>query len=372
MCVSRVEIHRGRWKVKFEMSQITRVLKGASDLAVLKTLPQNPSAVSDPQTTLLIYDRRLFSASKEFKVWAKSFPHQRGFVGGEKLKALSAFPQNAEKLAHLVRHIAPHELTVLAVGGGSIGDFAGFFASVFKRGVRLVHMPTTWLAALDSSHGGKTALNASGAKNQFGTFYPAESVVLVGSLLNTQPRARVLDAMGELGKIALLDRSLFRILAKSRLHEAELLWSCLPLAILAKQKIVAKDPHERMGHRQILNLGHTVGHVFETTFGWSHGFSVAQGLFFALDFARQLEILSPKDFAKASEFLVLRLGLSDITEKRPFLSKVAFEKLLGADKKRMTEHKVVFVFLTGIGKPLRRAILFSEIVREAQRQGWVK
>lgn len=250
----------------------------------------------EPTSTLVIFDRRLETVSPAFRRWVRQFPYRYAVSSGEKLKQLRQFPVHFENIAEIAAPLTPRSMTVVAVGGGSVGDFAGFFASVYKRGVSLVHIPSTWLAAIDSSHGGKTALNNGRTKNQLGTFYPASQVLLERELLESQPSQRIQDGMGELGKIAIIDGGTWvRQLEASRLRGADLLWKFLKPAIQAKMKIVSRDPREQTGTRQILNLGHTVGHVFEAHYGWSHGHAVAQGLFFALDFALQRGDLSPRE-----------------------------------------------------------------------------
>lgn len=365
-----------------------------------KSLAGLPSGVFDLENTLLIYDKHLLRVSSEFRAWSKKFPHRYGARSGESIKELSDFAQHAEKLAQLAKSISPRSLTVLSAGGGSIGDFAGFFASVYKRGVRLVHMPTTWLAAIDSSHGGKTALNSGGAKNQFGTFYPADQVVVVRSVLAKQPTDRVQDAMGEFGKIALLQGgSLFRQISESRLDGEDLLWKFLEPAIDAKLKIVARDPREQNGYRQVLNFGHTVGHIFEAALGWSHGRSVGQGLFFALDFSLERGLLPPAQYERSCDLLSLKLGIADKiidgdggvgadgfnfrkvhnnrdskiqSQGKKTISVRLFEKLLMSDKKRNNGKKITFVFLARVGQPQRLQVHASEIVAEARRQGLLK
>jgi 3-dehydroquinate synthase len=323
---------------------------------------------------LVIYDHHLLEISDEFRKWIQKFQFRYPVQSGEGLKDLDQFAGHVKKLSQLAEPMNSRKMTVLAVGGGSVGDFAGFFASVFKRGVSLIHIPTTWLAAIDSAHGGKTALNLDSVKNQIGTFYPAKQVVLVRSVLTSQPQALAQDAMGELGKIALIDGgSWVKRLEKSQRSQSDsdLLWDNLKNAIDAKMRVVIKDPVESKGVRQILNLGHTVGHVFETAFGWSHGFSVAQGLFFALEFSEHKGLLSEKEFDRAMRFLSERLGLAPDRPQQA-LSAKAFTSILSADKKRSGRDDVTFIFLRKFGKVERRSVPIAEIVSEAKRQGWIQ
>jgi 3-dehydroquinate synthase len=309
--------------------------------------------------------------SGEFKSWLRKFPHRYAVTSGENLKDLKQVAGHFQKLSKLASELSPKTMTVVAVGGGSVGDFAGFFASVFKRGVRLVHVPSTWLAAVDSSHGGKTALNISGVKNQIGTFYPADKVLLVRSLLMGQPEIRVKDAMGELAKIALIDGGPWvRRLKRNSLVGSDLLWNFLKPAIQAKMKIVDQDPREKTGIRQVLNLGHTVGHVFETAYGWPHGQAVSQGLFFALEYSVADGALKSRDALEIYDLLEKKFSLAREWPHRP-LSARRFSDLLLQDKKRSNGNQITFIFLSRIGKPMRRSVTVSNILREARRQGVV-
>lgn len=323
----------------------------------------------DPSLSVLIYDRKLESISAEFRKFAKSFPIRYAVESGEQLKNLDRFPLHCQRLARLAATLPARQMTVVAAGGGSVGDFAGFFASVYKRGVRLVHLPTTWLAAIDSSHGGKTALNVTGAKNQIGTFYPAHATVVVRSILSSQPPARIEDAMGELAKVAMIDGGAWvKKLEATPLGGEALLLKFLALAIEAKLKIVRRDPLEEIGLRQILNLGHTMGHVIEVTDQLSHGVAVAQGLFFALEFSRSEGFLSDAKFERAMN-LMAHLGLAPKPVQAMSVKRLT--QLLQKDKKRTKAGEITYVFLRAFGRCERQAISIQKLVREARRQGWV-
>ncbi len=324
----------------------------------------------ESQNTLVIYDRILEKVSKEFRGWVRNFPARYGVVSGEDLKDIEAFPAHLTKLANLSADFPARKMTVLAIGGGSVGDFAGFFASIYKRGVRLIHVPSTWLAAIDSSHGGKTALNFAGAKNQIGTFYPASQVVLIRSLLASQPRARIEDAMGELGKIALIDGGAWtKKLESSKLRGEDLLWAFLKPAILSKLKVVEKDPREISGIRQILNLGHTVGHVIEADLGLSHGAAVGQGLYFALDYSEERGYLKSRDADRARRLL---FEVMEIQPHPRLIRSRRFVELLAKDKKSAAAGEVTFIFLEKWGRTRRESVSVSSILNEAKRQGWAK
>ena len=178
---------------------------------------------------------------------------------------------------------------MVALGGGSVGDFAGFFASVCKRGLPLIQIPSTWLAAIDSAHGGKNALNVGSMKNQLGTIAFARRIFLSKHLLCGQPTERAQEAMGELAKIAIIDGGPWvKELLAAPESDGELLWRFLSCAVAAKYKVVLSDPLERLSVRHQLNLGHTIGHILEIQHQLPHGLAVAQGLHFALELSTRV------------------------------------------------------------------------------------
>lgn len=342
-----------------------------------RSIPMSLQIVSKPPSVrafgphaLLIYDKRLSRAAGGFADWASQFPAAWAVEGGERLKDARGFARAVERLADEAGSWPPRETTIVAAGGGSVGDFAGFLASVFKRGVGLVHVPTTWLSALDSAHGGKTALNVRGFKNQIGTFYPAKDAIACKPWLFAQPPERARDALGELAKIALIDGGAWtRALIVEAGREDEAIWQALPFAVRAKMKVVARDPFERKGDRQTLNLGHTLGHALESECGVPHGQAVAEGLCFAVEWSAQRGLLPRRRLLEIEEFLNDRIGLRD--ERRSRLSASRLKAALALDKKRAGKG-ATFVFLRGWGAPARAAVSFDEIVREARRQGRVR
>jgi 3-dehydroquinate synthase len=321
---------------------------------------------TNPELTVFIYDRVL---EEKHSGWIETFPFRFAVDSGERLKSLESFSTFCERLSSSGFDLPSRQMTVVAAGGGSVGDFAGFFASVYKRGVRLVHVPTTWLAAIDSAHGGKTALNVGGAKNQIGTFYPAAVTCLVRDVLESSGEERINDAMGELAKIALIDGGAWvRQLERSRLYGAELMWKFLKPAVDSKMKVVRKDSFEEKGLRQVLNLGHTLGHALESAFELSHGTAVAQGVFFALDYSRQKKFLKEAAFERAMSLM----GLLGLAPHPRALEAGDLKRALLSDKKRDKKEAVTFVFLRGFGRPERKSVRVDDVVAEARRQGWVR
>ncbi len=350
-----------------------------SELHFTRNLPSPKLFGTD---SLVIYDRKLLRAVPNFKKWVDRFPVVYGVQSGERLKDVAHFPGHMAKLIRATQHLSPRDMTIVVAGGGSVGDFGGFVASIFKRGVSLVHVPTTWLAAIDSSHGGKTALNVGAAKNQLGTFYSANSIYLVSSILKDQPRVRALDAMGELAKMLLIDGGAFaqrfvkHAEKKQQSVEVEdLAWRFLNEAVRAKYKVVKCDPREVKGHRQVLNLGHTLGHILEAQMQLPHGTAVGQGLYFALNWSRRRNYLSNSEFESAIRILeICQITPMNETKKyraiRPSVR--AARVLLSKDKKRQGRDRTTFIFLKRIGRPFRDAIRNEDLFEEAKLQGWLR
>ncbi|MEE8331826.1 MAG: hypothetical protein V3R84_08645 [Acidimicrobiia bacterium] len=321
--------------------------------------------------TLLVYDTAL-DQSPSFVALRDAFETRYPVTGGEGLKELAAFPTHAENILGLVAGSPRSNITIVAAGGGSVGDFGGFVASVLLRGVAFVNVPTTWLAAIDSAHGGKTALNAGGFKNQIGTFHVAKEVWACKALLEGVPEAEARAAYGELIKVAMLAGGELLAEVASSSIDAGGLWALLPSAIAAKLDIVAVDQREETGHRQLLNLGHTLGHALESHFGLAHGVAVGCGLRFSVAWSDARNYL---DAAEADKLLSLldrfpEFGQQALPKGKP-LSRSRLTELLSRDKKARGSGRVAFVFLEAAGTPRLEAVVIEDIVDEAQRQGWL-
>lgn len=324
---------------------------------------------------VLIYDRILGRQIKGFTEWAERFPVSYGVKGGEELKSLDAFPRHMANLLAETERLSPKNIVIVVVGGGSVGDFGGFAASILKRGVRFVQIPSTWLAAIDSAHGGKNALNISGVKNQIGTFHFPEEIHLVRSVLFSEDAERALDAYGELAKMALIDGGRWsRAIAGSQDVEGHLIWSCLPNAIQAKYRVVAKDPFEKKKIRQVLNLGHTVGHALEAYHGLSHGAAVAQGLLFSMEWSRRKNLLKDPAYARVRSFLNERFFFQPLPQLKGFkkIPQKDFLHLIRNDKKRISTSLITEVFIQDFGKTRLLNVPLNSLAEEAKLQGWVE
>jgi len=183
----------------------------------------------------------------------------------------------------------------IAVGGGVIGDIAGFAASIYKRGCRFALVSTTLLGMVDASVGGKTGFDLFEIKNLAGTFYPALSVYMPLDALSTLPKKEFKSGLAELIKTAVLagDDLLNDVKKMSNDTSYDLLRSCIEKAVMYKGSIVSEDPKETTGKRMLLNLGHTFGHALESACGLgsiTHGEAVAWGMVRACELGTKMSI----------------------------------------------------------------------------------
>lgn len=246
------------------------------------------------------------------------------FDGGEENKSLASLGRILEEMA--VAHLTRKSM-VIALGGGIVGDVAGFAAATYMRGVRCVQVPTTLVAAVDSSVGGKTAINLAAGKNLAGAFWQPSAVIMDVDTLRTLDDHRIADGVAEALKHGVLrSRELFDAVAAGRACEPEIIAENVRI----KSAVVAEDAHEN-GVRKILNLGHTFGHAIEkcSNFEVSHGHAVAIGVCMAARAARSMGRLSDGDCAAIIEG-VAGCGLPTTTD----LPRAALVDAMLSDKKR--------------------------------------
>ena len=261
------------------------------------------------------------------------------FDAGEESKNLTTY---SELLGFLAEEGFTRTDTVLALGGGVVGDLAGFAAATYMRGIHLVNMPTSLLAAIDSSVGGKTAVDLPKGKNLVGAFYQPELVLFDTDFMKSLPYDEIRNGLGEGVKYAILEGGeIFDILSSGL--TAENLEDFIALSVEAKKRIVEADEREK-GTRKLLNLGHTVAHAVETLTDYvvPHGVAVAYGVRVMTRLAHDRAELSDEDFYKIEELLLendLALELNPVEELIPYFS---------ADKKKAGD-VLTLVTIEGIG-----------------------
>ena len=198
------------------------------------------------------------------------------FPSGEEYKNFSLLYSILEKMTGAGLH---RNSRLFAVGGGVVGDIAGLAAALYMRGISCVQIPTTLLSQVDSSVGGKTAVDLGGVKNVVGAFYQPCEVLVAPSFLNSLPQREIKCGMGEIVKYAALNAELYQLLKanEENLGDLAFLQTLVAPCIRHKARVVEEDEKE-CGLRKSLNVGHTTGHAIELSSGLSHGESVLWGM----------------------------------------------------------------------------------------------
>jgi 3-dehydroquinate synthase len=235
---------------------------------------------------------------------------------------------------------------VVALGGGVVGDTAGFTAAVYHRGVTVVHAPTTLLAMVDAAIGGKTAVNLPEGKNLLGAFHQPVAVVANVTTLATLPDVEYRSGLGEVAKYALMPdgAAVATILDDHpdgvRDRDPGVLTDLVAACAAVKARIVASDPEERTGTRATLNYGHTLGHALETTGAYEipHGEAVAVGLVFAANLAHALERIDADTVTAVHD----RVAALDLPTRVPGTHR-ADELLAVMRRDKKTRHELTFV-----------------------------
>jgi 3-dehydroquinate synthase len=252
----------------------------------------------------------------------------------------------------LVANRFGRDALVLALGGGVVGDLAGFVAACYQRGVDFVQVPTTLLAQVDSSVGGKTAVNHPGGKNLIGAFHQPRAVLADTDVLATLPERELQAGIAEIIKYGMIcDRGFFTWLEQHidalRAREAQVVSQAIYRSCQIKAQIVGRDERER-GDRALLNLGHTFGHAIEAATGyveWLHGEAVGVGLLIAAQMSQRLGGLAEADVERVQRLLE-RAGLRTVA---PRIGAGQAARFMSADKK-VKAGRVRLVLLRALGE----------------------
>ena len=252
----------------------------------------------------------------------------------------------------LLAHRCERKTTLIALGGGVVGDLAGFAAAVYLRGVPFIQVPTTLLAQVDSSVGGKTGINHPLGKNMLGAFHQPRLVLADTDTLNTLPDRELSAGLAEVIKYGLIrDRAFFQWLERDidRLNgrDADALAQAVRRSCEIKAEIVAEDERES-GVRALLNLGHTFGHAIEAGLGfgtWLHGEAVAAGTMLAARLSCNIGLLTQADVARIAELF----RRAKLPVEAPDLGVTRYLELMGLDKK-VEQGRMRLVLLESIGR----------------------
>jgi 3-dehydroquinate synthase len=343
---------------------------------VLQSLGERVAALRPGVRTAIVTDRTVakhWLEPAEASLAAAGVPTARIVVEeGEGSKSYATLTQVSEAL--IAAKIERNDL-VIALGGGVVGDLAGFAAAILRRGVDFVQVPTSLLAQVDSSVGGKTGINSPQGKNLIGAFHQPVLVIADTSVLDTLSPRQFRAGYAEVAKYGILgDEAFFAWLEKNHGdifaggagREHAIATSCR-----AKAAIVSRDERET-GERALLNLGHTFGHALEAATGFSdrlfHGEGVSVGMVLAAEFSAQLGMISSDDAARIARHLSavgLPTRLQDIAgfAQEGLADADALLALMAQDKK-VKRGKLTFILLEAVGRAVIANNVEPQLVRD--------
>jgi 3-dehydroquinate synthase len=298
------------------------------------------------KTVAPLYLVRLQNALADYTVLPVILPD------GEEYKTLDVLTRIYDAL---LEHDFSRSCTLIALGGGVVGDMTGFAAATYQRGVAFIQIPTTLLSQVDSSVGGKTGVNRPLGKNMVGAFYQPRCVLADTSTLTTLPERELKAGLAEVIKYGLINNREFHDWLCANMprllqREPAALRHAIRISCADKAAIVAADEHEG-GVRATLNLGHTFGHAIETAMGygvWLHGEAVAAGMVMAADLSARIGHLGWDD-ARAVRAIVAAAGLPVLPPDS--MQPETFLKLMSKDKKA-EQGRMKFILLQAIGRSL--------------------
>ena len=302
--------------------------------------------LTEGQTNFVLTDETVYALHADF--FKRYFKNAELFVlpAGEEYKSFSSLERilKAMTRAGLLR-----TSRLFAVGGGVIGDIGGLCASLYMRGISCVQIPTTLLAQIDSSVGGKTAVDFDGVKNIIGAFYQPFEVLIAPKFLKTLPAREWKCGVGELVKYGALNAEIFRFLqTETDWLKQESLQKLIALCVSHKASVVQADEKET-GERKSLNVGHTTGHAIELAYRLSHGESVLYGACYETQIAIKKGVCQP---AYGRELIkIIRRALLLSPHTNPDFSNISdCVKHAKADKKNVKQGEIVLAVAKNEGE----------------------
>lgn len=332
---------------------------------IIKTLPSNLKKYLDLQNIIILTNpkiKKLYQKKIDPLLKNKLTYNWLTIPEGENYKNL----KTVEKIYHRLLALGANRKTgLIALGGGVIGDIAGFVAATYMRGIPYIQIPTTLLAQVDSSVGGKTGVDLPEGKNLVGAFYQPRFVLTDTDFLNTLPKREFLCGLSEVVKYGIIwDARLFSFIENNRQkildHHPASLEKIIARACQIKAHIVSKDEKEA-GLRALLNFGHTLGHAIEVLSGYKkihHGEAVARGMVYAAGLSSRLGLCLPQEVDRIKNLLE-QIGLPI---QPPSYSRHAYQKAVAKDKKSVGK-KINFIALKKLGKAVIHPLTSREIVR---------
>lgn len=320
-------------------------------------------ALTSGQKNFVITDSNVYALySAFFKTY---FSDAETFIltAGEAYKTFASLGQILEKMTEsgLTR-----TSRVFAVGGGVVGDIGGLSASLYMRGISCVQIPTTLLAQVDSSVGGKTAVDLNGIKNIVGAFYQPMEVLVSPTFLKTLPQREIKCGLGEIVKYCALDKGIFEKMEKSDCawESVPFLQSLIEDCIAYKAGVVARDEKET-GERKCLNVGHTTGHTIELSTGLSHGESVLYGMLWETRVAIRKGVCE-KEYGERLLAVIEKALQIEPVSRLHFEDLESILQKAKADKKNTGDGRIQMSVAQALGKWTMLAVSFEEYVQDME------
>lgn len=322
---------------------------------VLDELP----ALVRGQKNFVLTDSNVYALYPDFFEKYFSSAHTYVLPAGEESKSLERL---TEILSETVKAELHRTSRLFAVGGGVVGDIGGLVASLYMRGISCVQIPTTLLSQIDSSVGGKTAVDHLGVKNVIGAFYQPKEVLIEPAFLKTLPKREWKCGIGELVKYAGLNAEIYRSLLQNTEKlvrmDLEYLTGLIGLCVRHKAGVVERDEKES-GERKSLNVGHTTGHAVELAFGLSHGESVLYGMAIETVMAMEKGVCE-REYGKSLLKILSSVIEIEPKEKPNFYPVENWAKNAKADKKNADDGKIQTAVAKAEGEWTTLSFTFQE------------
>ncbi len=307
--------------------------------------------ITDGQDFIIISDKNIHKHYKEQLLNCKTILIETG----ERYKSQDTI---SFIISELIKYNANKNTILIGFGGGVVTDITGYVANIFKRGIKLKLVPTSLIAQIDASIGGKNGINHGNIKNAIGSFYNPESIHICTQYLKTLNNKDFISGFGEIIKYALIaNNGLMNLMDKVCFDKCDfsILEECIYKCIETKISIIEKDPFDK-GIRRILNFGHTFGHCFELINNIKHGTAIAMGILIAIDISEKKSHIS-SEIASYIRNIIKKQGFSNnyvLTEEHL--------NLLVHDKK-VKSSNINFVFIQDVGAPVVEEISIDELTR---------
>lgn len=328
---------------------------------LLKNIGQELSKFYNNKKIVIVTDSNLYNLyGNNLNKSLEEYDYDLNFIivsPGEVSKSIDVL---TDVYSQLINYGITRSDLVLAFGGGVIGDLAGFAASTYLRGINYIQIPTSLLAQIDSSIGGKTAINLKEGKNLVGSFYQPYKVFIDPDLLHTLPDKYIKDGLGEVIKYACIKNSnlfqrLMKIKTKNQLfNDMEYI---IETCCIIKKNIVEKDERDT-GERMLLNFGHTLGHAIEKYFNYeySHGEAVAKGIYYITKKSEELKLTEPGTLEKIKNLF----NNFNIDFEMPSLDMNSILETIKLDKKNFS-NKINLILIKKIGEAFIERVPVDQI-----------